>query len=54
MKFTAQLKEIKRLSTVSNDVEFTIKLITEQNISELCSVGADELVKVSIEYEQNK
>lgn len=48
MKFQAQIKEIKRLATVSNDVEYSIKLITEQNLAELMKVPADELVEVEI------
>lgn len=54
MKFTATLKEIKRFSTSSLDVEYSIRLITEQNLQELMSVQADELVEVEIRPWQEK
>jgi len=49
MKFIARIKEIKRLSKVSNDTEYQIKLITEQPLTNLMEVQADELVNVRIE-----
>jgi hypothetical protein len=51
MKFTAQIKEVKRLSTVSNDTEFSVKFITNENLAELLSIGADELVNVEVEVD---
>ena len=52
MKFQAQIKEVKRLSTTSNDTEFQVKLITEENLKELCDVRADEIVYVEIKKDE--
>ena len=49
MRFSAQIKEIKRLSTVSNDTEFSVRLITDENLAELMAIEADQLVSVTIE-----
>lgn len=54
MQFNAQIKNVKRTSTASNDVEYSVQLITEQNLAELMPIMADELVQVTIEpYTQN-
>lgn len=51
MKFEAQIKEVKRLSTVSNDTEFSVRFITDQNLKELMDIPADELVFVEVTNE---
>ena len=48
MKFQAQIKEVKRTSTVSNDTEFSVRFITDENIKELCDIPADTLVFVEV------
>lgn len=52
MKFKAQVKEIKRLSLVSNDTEYSIKLVTDESLKDLVDIQADELVEVNIEREK--
>lgn len=48
MRFQAQIKEIKRLSTASMDTEYSIRLITETPLTPLIEIRADELVNVEI------
>ena len=49
MKFKAQIKEVKRLSTVSNDTEYSVKFLTEENLKDLMEIPADKLVEVQVE-----
>ena len=53
MRFSAQIKEIKRISLISNDTQYSVKLITEQNLAELMGIEADQLVDVYIEIKQD-
>ena len=53
MKFHAQLKELKRLSLVSNDTQFSVKLITTENLKELSDIRADEIVEVEIKCDSS-
>jgi len=53
MRFFSTIKEIKRLSTASNDTEFSIRLITNENLGELMSIEATDLVEVEINICQN-
>lgn len=48
MKFVGQIKRVTRKSTVSNDTEFEVVIITDQNLKELMDVAADETVKCEI------
>jgi hypothetical protein len=48
MKFEAQIKRLTRRSTVSNDVEYELVLVTDQSLKELMNIQADELIKVDI------
>jgi hypothetical protein len=48
MTFQTQIKRVTRKSTVSNDVEYEVLLVTEQTLAELMQVQADELVEVEI------
>ena len=52
MIFKAQIKEVKRLSKISNDTEYQVKLITEQSLKDLMDVQADELVSVEIKKDE--
>lgn len=54
MKFTAQIKRVQRLARVSNDTEYTVTLVTEQPLTELMEIKADELVEVEIKKGENK
>lgn len=48
MKFLAQVKEVKRLATASNDTEFKVVFLTSAPLTELFEVRADELVEVDV------
>ena len=48
MEFQAQIKRITRKSTVSNDVEYELVLITDKPLTDLMEIQADELVNVKI------
>jgi len=52
MECTAQIKKVQRLSTRSNDTEYQLVLVTEQPLTELMEIQADELVRVTIVKEK--
>lgn len=50
IEFLAEVREVKSKKLVTNDIEYTVKLNTnEQSILELAKLPADQLVKVKIE-----
>lgn len=49
VKFWAEIKEIKVKKTVSLDLEYSIKLTTDnKNLLELGNIPADQIVEVQI------
>ena len=52
MKFTGTIKRLTRKSTISNDTEFELVIVTDYNLRELCDIRADDLVEVNIEKEK--
>ncbi len=54
MKYIMEIKEIKQRKTVSNDNEYSIKLITNQKeLMLLADIPSDELVSVEIKREDD-
>ena len=50
IEFTAEIREVKSRKLITNDIEYTVKLNTENPIIlELAKIPADQLVKVKIE-----
>lgn len=51
-EFSAEIKEVKSKKLVSNDIEYSIRLTTNNpNILSLAVVPADSLIKVIIQKE---
>ena len=48
MNFLAQLKDVRRTATSSNDTEYKVLLVTDVNLKELMDISADEMVIVEI------
>lgn len=49
MKFLMEIKEIKQTKTASLDMEYTIKLVTEDlNLMRLSEIKPDQVVEVEI------
>lgn len=52
MKFIAQIKRVVRKSTVSNDTEFEVLLVTDQPLTELMTIGADQLIECEVKCQK--
>lgn len=52
-QFIAEIKEVKSRKLVSGDIEYSVRLVGEsKEILKLGEIAADQVVKVSIEYDK--
>lgn len=53
--FAAEIREVKSRKLITNDIEYTIKFNTiDQIVLDLAKIPADQLVKVIVELENGQ
>lgn len=55
IQFTAEVREVKSKKLITNDIEFTVKLNTDnQEVLKLALIPADKTILVTIEENDTK